>query len=88
MFMVSTKKILYSWLWEGFSSIYTILFEVLNAYIHSGETGEVIEIGLGTLPRDDINLWLSSENDQRFMATRNQIQCLKDSSSRSVDSFN
>lgn len=36
--------------------------------------------GPGGLPRNGINLWLSSENDQLFMATRNQIQGLKDSS--------
>lgn len=75
----------YFGLWEDFQSIYAILSEVLNAYIHSGEAKEVEEIGPGVLPRGDINLWLSSENDQRFVVTRNQIQCLKDSSLRSVD---
>lgn len=27
--------------------------------------------------RDDINLWLLSENDKRLLATKNQIQCVK-----------
>lgn len=48
----------------------------------------MIWTGPGGLLRNGINLWLSSENDQRFMATRNQIQDLKDSSLRSVDGFN